>query len=298
MSGSAAAEFRAGYVAVVGEPNVGKSTLVNRLLGRRLAIVSPRPQTTRHRVLGVLNGTDYQAVLLDTPGLMSPRYALQRLMRRETEAALADADVVIFMVDASRSVEKVGGDWPRPAGRRALGVLNKVDIADKRLLLPTAALLAGAGFEPVLMVSALTGDGVDKLRSELVAALPTGQPFFPIEMLSERPERFFVAEFVREAVFHRYGAEVPYCTTVVVEEFRERPGRKDYVRAIIYVERESQKAIIIGRGGRALRQVGSRARREAERFLGRPVFLELEVRVAEGWRRKERFLLEAVYSRE
>lgn len=297
MSGPAA-EFRAGYVAIVGEPNVGKSTLVNRLIGRRLAIVSPRPQTTRHRLLGILNGKDYQAVLLDTPGLMSPRYALQRLMRREADGALADADVIVFMLDATKRAETVGEQWPKPTGRPALGVLNKVDIADKESLLPAAAMLTRAGFEPVLMISALTGDGVDRLRSEIVVNLPAGQPFFPPDVLSERPERFFVAELVREAVFNRYGAEVPYCTTVVVDEFRERPGHKDYIRAIVYVERESQKAILIGRGGRALKQVGSRARREAERFLGRPVFLELEVRVAEGWRGKERFIRENIYGRE
>lgn len=298
MSESVVSGFRAGYVAFVGAPNAGKSTLVNRLLGRRLSIVSPRPQTTRHRLLGILNGQDYQAVLLDTPGMIYPKYALQRLMRRETEAALTDADIAVFVFDATEPAEVLAAQLYRSAGRCRLAVINKIDVVVKESLLPFAAMLGRIGFEPVLMVSALKGDGIDKLRSEITAALPSGQPFFPPDMLSERPERFFVGELVREVVFNRFGAEVPYCTTVVVEEFREHPDHKDYVRAVIYVERESQKAIVIGKGGRALKQVGSLARREVEDFLGRPIFLELEVKVAERWRAKERFIREAVYGRE
>ena len=287
--------MRAGYVAIIGLPNVGKSTLLNRLLGQHLAIVAPKPQTTRHQILGILNGPDYQAVLLDTPGILTPKSALQKMMRRETLQALAAADVVVLMIDATEPATE-----PVPATgtldrHRTLVALNKVDRVAKQSLLPLADQLAQAGFEQVYMISALTGDGVDDLKRAMVALLPEAEPFFPADIASNRPERFFVAEIIREAVFNRYGAEVPYATTVTVDEFQERPGRKDYISATIYVERDSQKAIIIGRDGQALKQTGARARKEIERFLGRPVYLKLWVKKAERWRQNERFIRENIY---
>ncbi len=284
--------FRAGYVAIIGRPNAGKSTLLNRLLGHRLAIVTPKPQTTRHRILGILNGPDYQALLLDTPGILDPKYALHQFMKEEIKKALDDSDVVLLVIDAT---QPECSDLKLLAHRRALVALNKIDAVPKQNLLPLAAECAQAGIEKVFMISALKGNGVDDLKNGIVELLPEGAPFYPPDTLSERPERFFVAELIREAVFNRYGAEIPYSTTVVIEEFRERPNRKDYIRAVIYVEKESQKGILIGEGGRALKKVGEIARESIEQFLGRPVYLELWVKVAKSWRQDENFIRKNIF---
>jgi len=291
--------FRSGYVAIIGLPNVGKSTLLNRLLGTHLAAVAPRPQTTRHRLLGILNGPGFQAVFLDTPGLLDPKYALQQQMKREIDLALKDADLVMLVVDATRTGEETDSLVRRLTGRKVLAVLNKVDLVrEKKDLLPAVERLVQAGFADVFMVSALKGGGVEELKAAIAARLPEGQPFYPPDTIADRPEKFFAAEFVREAIFNRYGEEIPYSTAVVVDEFKERPGRKDYILATIYVERESQKAIMIGSGGMALKRVGSQARQEIEAFIGRPVYLELRVKVAEAWRKDERFIRENIYGRE
>lgn len=295
LTSAAPVRFRSGYVAIIGAPNSGKSTLLNRLLRYRVSIVAPRPQTTRHRVTGILNGPDFQAVLLDTPGLLSPRYRLHEYMKREIDQALADADVVLLVVDAvhPRGAENV----PSPVAK-TLVVLNKIDAVQKKQLLPLASRFAAAGLDRVHMASALRGSGIGALRDALVAALPEGPAYYPEDMVSDRPERFFAAEFVREAVFNRFGAEIPYCVSVTVEEFVERPGRKDFIRAVIHVERESQKSIVIGENGRALKKVGESARRRLEAFLGRQVFLELWVNVAKCWRQDDAFIREKVYGRE
>ncbi|HTW91576.1 MAG TPA: GTPase Era [bacterium] len=291
--------FRSGYVAIIGLPNAGKSTLLNRLTGAHLAAVAPRPQTTRHRILGILNGHGHQAVFLDTPGLLDPKYALQQQMKREIDLALRDADVVMLVVDATRTGEETDSLVRRLTGRKVLAVLNKVDLVrDKKDLLPAVERLVKAGFPDVFMVSALKGGGVDDLKTAIAAKLPEGQPFYPPDAVADRPEKFFAAEFIREAVFNLYGEEIPYSTAVVVEEFKERPDRKDYILATIYVERKSQKAIMIGSGGRALKRVGSQARREIEALTGRPVYLEIRVKVAEAWRKDERFIRDNVYGRD
>jgi len=261
-------------------------------LGHRLAIVTPKPQTTRHRILGILNGNGHQALLLDTPGILDPKYALQQLMKKEIEKALEDADAILLLLDAT---EPVYEELKLLAGRKAAIAINKIDALPKPSLLPIAERCAQEGFDKIFMISALTGDGVEDLKKGVIALLPEAPPFYPPDIVSERPERFFVAELIREAVFNRYGAEVPYSTTVEVEEFRERPGRKDYIRAVIYVERESQKAILIGEGGKALKKVGEIARESIEQFLGRPVYLELWVKVARNWRENEPFIRHTVY---
>ncbi len=289
---TASSPFRSGYVAIIGRPNAGKSTLLNRLIGHRLAIVTPKPQTTRHQILGILNGPDYQALLLDTPGILDPKYALQRLMKEEIEKALGDADAILLVIDATAPV---CDDLALVTGRPAVVALNKIDAVPRQGLLPLAQTCANAGLDRVYMISALTGDGVEDLKKGIVELLPEAPPLYPPDMVSERPERFFVAELIREAIFNRYGAEIPYSTTVQVEEFRERPNRKDYIRAVIYVEKESQKSILIGEGGRALKKVGELARESIEQFLERPVYLELWVKVAKGWRQNEGFIRQNVY---
>jgi GTP-binding protein Era len=287
--------FRSGYVALVGLPNAGKSTLLNRLVNLPLAIVTRRPQTTRHRILGIRNGPGFQALFLDTPGVLTPKYRLQELMAKEVEGALRDADVVVGLFDAAapEPVEPVLG---MVRGRRAVLAVNKLDLVPSRDLLPLVARLApDAGENPVFLISALKGSGVDDLFEAVVRALPEGEPFFPEDAVSERSERFYVAEFIREAVFTRYGAEIPYATTVTIDEFREREGRKDLVHATVHVERASQRRIVIGARGLALKRVGIAARRRIERFLGRPVYLELRVKVSEDWRSDDRFIRENVY---
>ncbi len=284
--------FRAGYVAIIGRPNAGKSTLLNRLLGQRLAIVTPKPQTTRHRILGILTGEDYQLLLVDTPGILDPKYTLQRLMKEEIDRAIAETDALLLLLDAT---EPVYDDLELIKNYNAVVAINKIDTVAKPSILPIVDRCAQEGFQKIFVISALTGDGVEDLKAGIVSLLPSAPPLYSPDQLSERTERFFVTELIRETIFNRYGAEIPYSTTVVIEEFKERPNRKDYIRAVIYVERESQKAILIGEEGKALKKVGSIAREAIEQFLARPVYLELWVKVAKNWRRNESFIRQTVY---
>ena len=299
--GAAAAppDFRAGYVAIVGRPNVGKSTLLNRLLDHKLSIVSAAPQTTRQRVLGILTRPAYQMVFLDTPGMLEPRYELQRRMLDQAMAAVGDADAIVAMVEArsplrDRELELVREVAARAGARPLIVTLNKIDRMAKLLLLPLIAQMAGFGtIAEVVPISALTGDGVRLLEERLARYLPAGPAFYPPDQLSDQPERFFAAETVREKVFLHYGEEVPYSTAVRIAAFEEAPERKKvFIRAEIVVERATQKAILIGEGGRAVKRVGQEARRDLETFLGRPVFLELEVKVRKEWRKDAKFLEE------
>ena len=278
--------FRTGYVALVGRPNVGKSTLMNRFLDERIAIVTAKPQTTRRKTLGILNTDHYQVVLLDTPGIMEPKYALHKAMLHEAMSALDDADVVVFLVDASRPTEILPSIVKIRAPR--LLALNKVDrVTKKSELIP---ILDGYGqsglFDEIFPISALRGDGVDGLLEGILARIPEGPPFYPPEQISEQPERFFVAELVREWIFRLYEQEVPYSTEVIVTQFDERPRGKDFVEATIFVETDSQKAILIGKKGLAIKELGEAARAAIEEFLGRAVFLSLKVKTMPKWRKK------------
>ncbi|APF17427.1 GTPase Era [Caldithrix abyssi] len=285
--------FKSGYVAIIGLPNAGKSTLLNALLNIKLSIISAKPQTTRRRVLGILNKAEYQVVFIDTPGIIKPKYKLHTRMMEQVHTALQDADLLALIVDATEHKHPVEVDLEamNPKKKPALLLLNKVDLINKQDLLPLIDQYREFyPFEEIIPISALKRDGVDQVEQEIVKRLPQHPPFYPPDVLSDQPERFFVAEIIREKIFERFFQEVPYSTEVVVEEFKERPGSKDYIYAIIYVERPSQKGIIIGKKGEALKKIGEAARREIEEFLGRKIYLELRVKVNENWRYDERKL--------
>ena len=279
---------RAGHVALVGRPNVGKSTLLNALVGEKLSIVTPKAQTTRDAVTGILTTPTAQLIFVDTPGLLEPRYALQRSMQTAALRALDDADVVLLLLDATRPAEVPTGEaleHLRARQDRLIVAINKVDAAGSDGVKELAAwsrrtLSADASF-----LAAQNGEGVEPLRERIVEALPENPFFYPEDDLAVQPVRFFVEELVRETIFEEYEQEVPYSTVVRVEEFREDSDPL-YVRATIYVERDSQKAILIGQGGSAIKKLGAHARAKVEAFLGTHVYLDLWVKALPGWRRK------------
>ncbi len=287
--------FRSGYVAIIGEPNVGKSTLLNAFLNQKISIVTRKPQTTRQRVLGILSRDDVQIVFLDTPGLIQPQYLLHQRMIRAAERALEDADVVLVMTEVSK-----GTSLPPAVEERVLRnnlnkpkilVINKVDSIPRAEVLPLIdAFSKTNSFSDIVPVSALKRDNVDELLAIIVKYLPEHPPFYPTDIVSEQPERFFVAELIREQIFEKYREEIPYSTAVEIAEFKEREQGKTFNNADIIVERDSQKGILIGKQGMALKRIGESSRKEIEKFLGRPVFLKLFVKVKERWREDEQSL--------
>jgi len=288
--------MKTGYVTIIGKPNVGKSTLLNSLLGTKISAVSAKPQTTRNRILGILTEDDCQACFIDTPGMIRPEYPLQEQMVKQIKTAVADADILILMVDpwfkddrVYRQFIDIAKSVPR------IAVINKIDLVQKTDLLPLIERLTSSKVADIIPTSALKGTGIGNLKKVIFANLPEGEFFFPRDDISDAPERFFVADFIREKIFESFKKEVPYASCVVIDEFKEREKGKDYIRAVIYVERASQKAILIGKHGTALKNVGERARREIEAFLGRTVYLDLWVKVKEKWRKNKRFLKELGY---
>ena len=289
------APFRSGLVAIVGRANVGKSTLLNALIGQKVSIVSAKPHTTRHKLLGVLAGDGFQAGLLDTPGfLRKGRDQLDAAMSRQLSSALSDAHVVTLVAEPRNpgDVEQELMRQIKASGAPSVLALNKIDAVAKRRLLPVIARYAEAhDFAAVVPVSGLASDGLDRLVEAIRDALPERGPLFPDEMLTDRPVRFLAGEVVREKVFQLYAHEIPYDAVVEVDEFEERDGdAPDYVRAVVYVDKPSQKQLLIGKGGAALKEVGVLARPEIEALTGRPVYLELWVKVNPKWRRKAGFI--------
>ncbi len=289
-------EFRSGYVTIIGEPNVGKSTLLNGLLKQKISIVTNKPQTTRHRILGIYSADTFQIVFLDTPGIIAPRYLLHEAMMRSASSAIADADVLMFLVDASTATGT--GLVDDEAFKKLEGfrkpvflVLNKIDLMPKARLLPIMEAYAKAiPFTEIFPISALKGDGTAELLAAMVPHLPVHPPYFPTDIVSEQSQRFFVSEIIREKVFLTCREEVPYSTTVDVVDFKEREAGKWFVSADIVVERDSQKGIVIGKKGSMLKEIGRLARIDAERFLEHAVFLELHVKVREKWREKDEWI--------
>jgi GTP-binding protein Era len=292
-SSQTADAFRAGYVAIIGRPNVGKSTLMNRLLDQKLSIVSPRPQTTWHRILGIKNLPGAQLLFLDTPGMHKSDAVFNQSLVRAARRAMADADILLWLIDASRPEDPddqlvLDAIREQPATKTpVILALNKVDLVEKPLLLPLIARWHEAhAFAEIVPISATAGDNVDRLEALLVRRAPAGRPFYPPDELSDRPERFFIAEIIREQVFALLHQELPYAVAVEVEAVKPREGRDlTDVEATIYVEKEAQKGIVIGAGGKMLKKIGERARPAIEELLETRVFLRLWVKVQEGWRK-------------
>jgi GTP-binding protein Era len=278
---------RCGFVALVGAPNAGKSTLLNQLIGAKVSIVSPKVQTTRSRILGIVVADATQLVFVDTPGIFAPKRRLERAMVAAAWAGTEDADVVVVLADASR-----GGDGDtrrivdglKAAGRRAVLALNKIDLVPPPQLLPLAERLTATGiFDAVFMISGLTGDGVGDLRRYLTAAVPEGPWLYPEDQLTDLPQRLLAAETTREQIFLQLHQELPYATMVESDTWEERDDGSVSIAQTIHVQRDSQKAIVLGKGGRQIKEIGARARAELERVLGRRVHLFLFVRVSGDW---------------
>jgi GTPase len=283
-------DHRSGYVALIGTPNVGKSTLMNALIGKKLSIVSARPSTTRHRVLGILSDEAYQIIFLDTPGIIKPQYRLHDMMMQVVQQAISEADLLLFMVDASE--QRIAGKaLERIADRPALLVLNKMDLIRQEEALPLVeSYVKERAFDDVIPISAAKGHNLDLLLANITQRLPLGPRFYPDDIISEQPERFFIAEIIREKIFQLFRQEIPYSTQVNIVVFEEREGQKDFIDAEIVVERETQKGILIGKGGQSLKQIGSLARADIEQFLERRVYLQLHVKARADWRNREGFL--------
>lgn len=279
---------RAGNIALVGRPNVGKSTLLNALVGEKLSIVTPRAQTTRDAVTGILTTETAQLIFVDTPGLLEPQYTLHRSMQEVALGVLADADVALLLLDATRPDEvPTGAALEALQRKRELlqVVVNKLDAAEPGAMEALEGWSARELGRVPRRISAVTKEGLDALLDALTSALPESPFYYPADELAIQPVRFFVAELVRETVFEEYVDEVPYASVVRVEEYREGSSPL-YIRATVYVERDSQKAIILGRGGAGIKRLGQRSREKIESFLGEPVYLDLWVKALPGWRRK------------
>jgi len=289
---------KVGYVTIIGKPNVGKSTLMNQLIGEKLSITTPKAQTTRKRVLGILDEKDAQIIFLDTPGILEPAYLLQEKMLGYIFQSVEDADLILFIIDASDD----------PTGEKTLGnenvlqvlkkskvpkilLINKIDLTTQEKLERLIGILEEKkSFEKIIPVSAALGTNLINVKETILEFIPEGEKFYPEDQLSDEPERFFVSEIIREKIFEIYRDEVPYSSEVLIEEFKERDKGKDYISAAIVVEKETQKPIILGKKGELIKKLGQLAREEIERFLQREVYLELRVKVRKNWRSNPNFL--------
>ncbi|MGK7389989.1 MAG: GTPase Era [Candidatus Cyclobacteriaceae bacterium M2_1C_046] len=278
---------KAGFVNIVGKPNVGKSTLMNQLVGERLSIITSKAQTTRHRIMGIINGDDFQIIYSDTPGILKPEYELHESMMGFVRSSIEDADILLVIAELGEKYDEELFAPVKKTEGKIIFILNKIDQAkgsqvEDKLNYWKEKIQA----DHYIPVSALEGLNVGKLFQTILAELPVHPPYYPKDALTDKPERFFVEEIIREKIFLNYKKEVPYSSEVAVEEFKEE---EDIIRirAIIYVERKSQKGIIIGKGGEMLKKVGTEARKDMEEFFRKKIFLETFVKVAENWRKVE-----------
>ncbi len=301
--------FKSGFVSIIGRPNVGKSTLLNAILGEKIAIVSPKPQTTRNRIRGIKNMEDAQIIFLDTPGIHSAKGYLNEFMIKEAISAIEDVDVIVYLVEAAKTLEKddslIIDNLRRIKSPVILGI-NKTDVTRKDNILPLINEYSKLyPFKEIIPISATRGEGIETLLKLVVELLPEGPKYFPEDILTDLPERFIVAEIVREKIFKLTRQEIPYSTAVVIDSFKENPklvpaGNKQgkglvSISATINVERDSQKGIIIGKGGKMLKEIGTLARIDIEKLLGAKVYLEIFVKVEKDWTKDKKLLKEFGY---
>ena len=284
-------KYKSGFIAVIGRPNVGKSTLINHIIGQKIAIMSDKPQTTRSRIQCIFNMEDAQMIFLDTPGIHKPKHKLGEYMLKAAEGTLKEVDVIFFVVDAT---EKFGGgekyilERLNSTKRPVVLVINKIDLIEREQSLPIISSYSGKyNFAAVVPISALDGINVDNLIIEAKKYLPEGPQYYPADMVTDQPERLIIAELVREKLLHSTEDEVPHSIAVDIDEMKKRNNGDTYIRATIYVERDSQKGIIIGKNGEMLKNIGKLARPEIEMLLGTKVYLDLWVKVKKNWRNSQ-----------
>ena len=279
---------RSGFVNILGNPNVGKSTIMNALVGEKLSIISPKAQTTRHRIMGIVNGEDFQIVYSDTPGILRPQYKLQETMMNFVNSALTDADMILYVTDVTERTAEEGEyiDKIKDSGMPVIIAVNKIDLTNQEELEKLVdAWHKAFPDSPVIPVSALKCFNLDSLLNAILSKLPEGPAFFPKDQLTDKYERFFASEIIREKILKNYQKEIPYSVEIEIESFKEEKAIIN-IRALIHVTRESQKGIIIGHKGLMLKRVGTEARRDMEAFFGKKVFLDLYVKVTNDWRDK------------
>lgn len=294
---------KSGYAAIIGLPNSGKSTLLNTLLGQKLSIVTNKPQTTRKKILGILSDPGYQVIFLDTPGIIKPGYLLQDKMMEAVNSAIKDADVILLIIDlaadpdAEKSLNNEIISQIKKSRKPLILLLNKIDLLEQnRVKTGLIKLETSKQFNKIIPISASKGINIGEVLNSLILYLPEHPKYYPEDIIAEETERFFVSEIIREKIFEQYQEEIPYSTEVSVVEFQEREEKKNYISAEIIVEKESQKGIIIGKGGSAVKKLGEAARQSIEEFLQHPVFLELRVKVRNKWRSDEKSLKDFGYS--
>lgn len=288
--------MKAGFVSIFGKPNAGKSTLLNALMGEKLAIVSPKVQTTRHRIKGIITEKDYQVIFSDTPGIIEPKYKLHEKMMDAVKTAVEDADVAILLIDINENIEEADAVFSALKIKiPSIVVVNKTDKAtDQRFEEVKTFFLSRPYAKKLIGISALYKDKIDELMQSIVELLPEGEPFYEGDDLSDLPTKFFIGEMIREKIFYLYKDEIPYHTTVIVNEFKQKSTLIKIVADVV-VQRETQKGIILGEGGKMIRQLGTEARKDIEQFLQQKVFLELFVKVRPKWRDNDMMLKEYGY---
>ncbi|MEO8763345.1 MAG: GTPase Era [Ginsengibacter sp.] len=288
--------MKSGFVNIFGKPNAGKSTLLNALMGEKLAIVSPKVQTTRHRIKGILTDENYQVIFSDTPGIIEPKYKLHEKMMQAVKGSLEDADVALLIVDLKDDLAGADEIFSSLSLRvPCIIVLNKADVAEAGLIKQARSFFLGRAYcKQVVIASALKKKGLTELKNLIVSLLPEGEPFYGDENLSDLPTKFFVGEMIREKIFYLYQDEIPYHATVLVQEYKEKTTLTK-ITADIILQRETQKGIVLGEGGKMIKQLGTMARKDIEEFIGRKVFLELFVKVRPKWRDNEMQLREYGY---
>jgi GTP-binding protein Era len=292
---------KSGFAAIAGKPNAGKSTLLNAVLGQNISIVTPKPQTTRNRIFGIYTKDNVQIVFVDTPGILKPRYKLQAFMKKEIDSSFVEADVIILVIDAPdynpEQVKEIYDKYNKEfSEHKVFCVLNKIDLIKKdTILLIINDISKKFSFDEIIPVSAKSGFNVDELVRTIIQYLPEHDFYFEDDIVASQPEKFFVSEIIREQALRMYKEEIPFSVYVEIEEFKEREKGKDYIRASIILEKDSQKPIVIGKSGNMIKLLGERSRRNIEEFLGHEVFLELFVKIKKNWKNDEEFLKRNFY---